>query len=101
MRRRWCSGVARSARDDGGERSGGNARWWRRRQVDGDGDLEVALHPAPGGGAAAAPVHVQRPAHAEVEAQGRVAVVQPPQLPLSLQNKQAHLDQQSQLLECW
>jgi len=47
MRRRWCSGVARSARDDGGERSGGNARWWRRRQVDGDGGSRVGRN---GGG---------------------------------------------------
>lgn len=52
-----------------------------RRQDAGDGDLQVAPHPAP---AAPAPVGVQRPAHAEVEAGWRVADVQPPQLPLRL-----------------
>nr|ACN35956.1 unknown [Zea mays] len=50
-----------------------------RRQDAGDGDLQAAPHPAP---AAPAPVGVQRPAHAEVEAGWRVAGVQPPQLPL-------------------
>nr|ACR34748.1 unknown [Zea mays] len=58
-----------------------------RRQDAGDGDLQVAPHPAP---AAPAPVGVQRPAHAEVEAGWRVAGVQPPQLPLRLYKYKSH-----------
>jgi len=57
-----------------------------RRQDAGDGDLQVAPHPAP---VALAPVSVQRPAHAEVEAGGGVADVQPPQFPLRLKRATA------------
>lgn len=68
----------------------------RRWQDAADGDLEVA--PQPAGAAAAAPVGVERPADAEVEARRRVVALQPTQLPLRLRralrpkqtNKQTH-----------